>query len=561
MNPNLKLSIHRILAALIIFGFILTFNGCKEPTGLVDDPIVDDPIVDDPIVDDPDEDPVPPALFWQLPDAPSGSKPDQSWLAVGSDPDGNIYISGHDHQTNSMLYQLNQSDGILKWVGDARQASQDADNWETGETAEKFHTRPVYFDDRLYVATLDKSSMDTSYLNTRGFHWYAYDRNDDAFLDLSADEPNGVGAETLQIVTIQVDPASSTMYGMSIPENKVVSYNINSGTTTVLGNPTSWQSPGSASGYFYSNRFMWVDSRGRLYITGGTERGQWNQGEDSTIFDSVWYYDPDTGFGDTTFPLQGANAIEVGQWDREHEQLYVSDDQGQIYRFTDEGPTWEYLGAPGFKSAGTDFSRNKTWVFNLSADEEKIYIGRSDIGAGQNEIWEFDIAAGTSSRLCTIIELDDTVGSEAFITGYDTWDNTGRFYMSVFSMYDGENVYLMGVNPVSVKVENGILPELVKASGIQSGDDVVVSRTGITTDSLEILYEVNWLNNSSEIVETTYGEAIIPAGESELTITAAQIQQATSTGITSAVFSVEADGNDYIPGADREAPIAGFTFL
>ncbi|MDH3308441.1 MAG: hypothetical protein OEO77_13095, partial [Acidimicrobiia bacterium] len=30
---------------------------------------------------------------WQLPDAPGGYEPDQSWLAVGSDPDGNIYVS------------------------------------------------------------------------------------------------------------------------------------------------------------------------------------------------------------------------------------------------------------------------------------------------------------------------------------------------------------------------------------------------------------------------------------------------------------------------------------
>jgi hypothetical protein len=60
---------------------------------------------------------------------------------------------------------------------------------------------------------------------------------------------------------------------MTIPENKLVQYDIETGQTTVLGKPSAWQ------GYFYSNRYMWVDSRGRVYISGGSSRNQWNQGE------------------------------------------------------------------------------------------------------------------------------------------------------------------------------------------------------------------------------------------------------------------------------------------
>ncbi|MGB1785713.1 MAG: hypothetical protein ACPHK6_10355, partial [Ilumatobacteraceae bacterium] len=64
---------------------------------------------------------------WQLPDSPDGDRPDQSWLAVGSDPSGNIFISGHDHVENSMLYRLDQTTGMLNWVGDARSASEQVD--------------------------------------------------------------------------------------------------------------------------------------------------------------------------------------------------------------------------------------------------------------------------------------------------------------------------------------------------------------------------------------------------------------------------------------------------
>ena len=48
-------------------------------------------------------------------------------------------------------------------------------------------------------------------------------------------------------------------------------------------------------------------------------------------------------------------------------------------------------------------------------------------------------------------DLDTTAGSEAFITGYDSWDNDGTFYISSFSMYDSENAYPIGLNPEQIR--------------------------------------------------------------------------------------------------------------
>ena len=42
-------------------------------------------------------------------------------------------------------------------------------------------------------------------------------------------------------------------------------------------------------------------------------------------------------------------------------------------------------------------------------------------------------------------------GSEDFITGYDSWDDDGSFYIGSFSMYDGENTYLIGINPEQIR--------------------------------------------------------------------------------------------------------------
>lgn len=58
--------------------------------------------------------------LWTLPDTPNGLRPTQSWHATGSSPNGDIYVGGMDHQTNSALYQLNWQTGALRLVGDAR---------------------------------------------------------------------------------------------------------------------------------------------------------------------------------------------------------------------------------------------------------------------------------------------------------------------------------------------------------------------------------------------------------------------------------------------------------
>ncbi|UPW19546.1 hypothetical protein M0C34_04510 [Agarivorans sp. TSD2052] len=532
------------LASILVACGSSSNNELTEPP-VTQPPVVEPPISEPPVVEPPEVITVPfdnaragkvdGVRIWQLPDAPSGSRPDQSWLALGSDSEGAIYISGHDHHSNSMLYRLFQADQTLRWVGDARSASEAANNWQDGETAEKFHTRPTAHQGRVYVATLDKSSMDTSYLNTRGFHWYGYDNQDQRFIDLSATEANGVGAATMQVVTIQVDTENDLLYGMSIPENRLLKYDIGKGVTTVLGRPQQW------NGYFYSNRFMWLDSRGRVYISGGSERSQWNRGEDPEIFNHVWYYDPLSGFGELpAFALQGANALEVGQWDRTHQRLYTSDDQGNIYVFTDATASWAYLGRPSFSNAA------KTWIFQLSADEQKIYIGLSDMGAENNALFEYEIATGESTVLVNIDELDDQAAAENFIAGYDSWDKQGNFYIAAFSMYDGENVLMLGINPVRIKVAKGILPELLEVSAVVEGENIIVSRSGDNSLPLSVLYEVKGLDLNESLMFSEFGQFTFPATQSRQMISLDSLQLPVEEGYTSTVFELVPDGNSYI---------------
>ena len=107
----------------------------EEP--VIEEPVIEEPGIEEPAVEEPEEEPVteqpdplsaqsdsaragkiPGVNIWQLPNSPDGDRPDQCWLAVGSDASGEIYISGHDHQTNSMLYRMYQSDNTVRWIGD-----------------------------------------------------------------------------------------------------------------------------------------------------------------------------------------------------------------------------------------------------------------------------------------------------------------------------------------------------------------------------------------------------------------------------------------------------------
>ena len=90
-------------------------------------------------------------------------------------------------------------------------------------------------------------------------------------------------------------------------------------------------------------------------------------------------------------------------------------------------------------------------MFQLDLSEETIYLGRSDNSGRPNEIWEFDIDTGSSSIMAALPDLDEPAGREAFITGYDSWDSEGNFYIAAFSMYDSENVYLIGLNPEQIR--------------------------------------------------------------------------------------------------------------
>jgi hypothetical protein len=485
------------------------------------------------------------AWHWRLPTTPNGLKPTQSWHAIGSTPDGDIYVAGMDHATNAALYRLEPRRGTLRYVGDARSASEGANNWLPGETAQKFHTRPLWLNGRAYVATMDRSTLNDDYLSRRGFHWYAYDIARDEFADLSVAERGGTGADHGGIVTIAADASRNVLYGAAMPTGDIYRYEILRGRTESLGRPASYDRP-----YVYAGRVMWVDSRGRLYFTAGNPLvGSY----DPAIYGHIHFFDPVDGFGERKdWRLRDARALEVGQCLPDRRECFFSDDQGHIYRFEEGGPSWSYVG-----KAQTSSDRSWVWLFHVSRNGRRAYLATSSgVGAPNlSSLYEFDLSTAATRRLCGLRALSPELSGFNVHTGYDGWDAEGRFYFASFSTESEGTVVVTRLDPVRLKVALGVLPSLTevtidRAPKTGAMPSFLFARSGATAMRQEVLYKLV-LGEPGGATHEERGTVEIPAGAGLASIALQQLS-ITAHEAVHGTLSILPNGDDYIAGLGHE---------
>lgn len=386
---------------------------------------------------------LPGVQLWELPATPNGLVPSQSWHATGSAPNGDLYIAGMDHRTNAALYRLPEGSDRLRLVGDARSASEAADNWQSGETAEKFHTRPTFMDGRVYVATMNASNLDAGYEKLRGFHWYAYDPSANRFTDLSAAEPGGTGLPHGSLVTLAPDPARKTLFGAVLPTGAIVRYDAETGASVPLGRPKAYDRP-----FLYVNRFMFTDAKGRLYTSAGEGKGY-----DPAIYGHLYRIERDgAATSRPDMPLVEPRALETGRCFKQRHVCIAADSRGHLYRFSEDDSgdrvRWSSLGQVPMERPGSFL-----WMFQVSPDGTKAYAAATSYApdAGPANLYEVDLTTGQSLRLCSLADLDPRLGTLNVHTGYDAWDGQGRF---AFASFDGEGrsrVLLTRVDPAALK--------------------------------------------------------------------------------------------------------------
>jgi hypothetical protein len=480
---------------------------------------------------------------WRMPATPNGLQPTQSWHATGSTPGGDIYVGGMDHATNSALYRLDAARGTLRYVGDARTASEAAGNWVPGETAQKFHTRPLWHDGKVWVATMDRSTLDDQYLSRRGFHWYAYDPAGGSFRDMSATEPGGTGAPHGALVALASDPERNLIYGAGVPTGALYRYDVAAGRTEELGRPAAYDKP-----YLYADRVLWLDSRGRVYFTAGHPQ---TEPSDPLVYGHVRYFDPATGFGEEPgWRLREPRALEVGQCLPAPRRCFLADDQGFVYRFDDTPAAWTSLG-----KAATVGGEYWVWLFDVSADGREAYLATSSWGEDANpaSLYEFDLATGRTARLCSLAELDPALGPLNLHTGYDAWDADGRFYFTSFALGGKDRVVVTRIDPVRLKAALGLLPGVVEIGvepAVETGADgarraFTLTRSGDTAQPQEVLYRLAFVG-ADGVRQERQETATIPSGAASLTV-----ELGRSAGGTS--VTLIPNGDDYVVAAKHSA--------
>lgn len=386
--------------------------------------------------------------YWDLPPTPNGLVPRISYSGAASAPDGSIYVAGMDHATNSALYGLGTAGSTagdpaptLAYLGDARAASEVAGNYLEGEGIEKFHTHPIWYNGRVYVANLNHSDLDAGYLNKRGFHWYAYDKAAGTFADLSASEPNGVGALHGGIVSIVLDPARGVVYGAELPTGKLYRYDIARKTTTLLGRP-AYGRP-----YVYAGRALWLDRKGRVYFSAGNERASNGAPYDPAIFNHVHYYDPATGrFGERTgWKLHTQHAIDAAQCFESPRVCYLADNLGTVYRFLDPDPAtgklgWRRIGSIGQSTTAT---HGTSWVFHVDPARAFAYLMTR-----YGSMFVMQLSDGRIVRQLDFRSVEPGFADWQFY-GHNAWDKFGRFYFAAFKPLASKSpgVRLVAIDP------------------------------------------------------------------------------------------------------------------
>lgn len=330
--------------------------------------------------------------------APAGMDMQQCWNGMGMDDQGRIYIGftskRRDGREDFPVFRYDPKTGKKDFLGTFLDIVAAAGNSKLGEGIPKGHTRMIFADGKMYMASQSfhdlKQEID-SLPTYRGSHLFAFDTSAGNWEDLSAPLPNGVVTKNEGIVSLNILPKEHLLTGLAHPSSDIVlfDYKTNQLVKVVPGIPWKLGNPLS--------REVIVAPSGNIYTYRGTEEvKQRNETH------SVWVYGLSSGaMKDTGFQM--TNGFWIGQTKkRDGSKIYINTTGGELYEFDVATETFKDL---GYELPTTDKRIiDYTYAITLSSDETKLYYVLSVIekpggteytgSGGSGELYYYDLATG-----------------------------------------------------------------------------------------------------------------------------------------------------------------------
>lgn len=327
---------------------------------------------------------------------PKGITIQECWNGMGMDDRGRIYIgftsTRDDGRGDFAVFRYDPASGERKFLGSFLDIARTAGNLQEGESIPKGHTRMIFADGKMYMASQGfhdlKQEID-SLLQYRGSHLFAYNTTTDTWQDLAAALPGGVITQHEGIIALNIIPREHLLVGLAHPSSDIVLFDyvtnrlvkIVPGISWKLGNPLS--------------REIIVTPAGRIYTYRGTE-----DADQHNEVHSVWVYDIHTGVMKDT-GIQMTNGFWNNQTEtRDGSKVYISTVNGELYEFDVSTETFKDL---GYELPQTDKRTiSYTYTITLSPDEKNVYYAISVIGNGVgsgsgdgfDELYAYNIASG-----------------------------------------------------------------------------------------------------------------------------------------------------------------------
>jgi hypothetical protein len=327
--------------------------------------------------------------------APAGMYMRQCWNGMGMDDQGRIYIGftsvRQDRREDFPVFRYDPKTGQKEFLGTFLDIVAAAGNARPGEGIPKGHTRMIFADGKMYMASQsfhDLKREITALPTYRGSHLFAFDIATGQWQDLSAPLPNGVVTPNEGIVSLNIFPKQNLLVGLAHPSSDIVlfDYKTNQLVQVVPGIP--WQLGNPLS------REVIVAPSGTIYTYRGTEE-VYQRHETH----SVWVYNLHTGeMKDTGFKM--TNGFWIGQTQkRDGSKIYINTTSGGMYEFEVATETFKDL---GYALPPTDKRIiDNTYAIQLSPDEKRLYYILSVIekpgdapytgSGGSGELYYYDL--------------------------------------------------------------------------------------------------------------------------------------------------------------------------